>query len=202
MIATKPYKILAAALLASLAWFSGAMAGDQAKTIVNALDPKSMNELFEVSKRQPDAALTNIMPLSPNTFRFLFVWPASNPIMTYERVGQSFAERFATFAEKLKSLATGFCLISQNMYFGTAPYGEEEVNVAYRDIEVRYPFSGPAPCPGRYVSIAEAEQVAPVRSFGYGAALPRSREIPPEPPANPEDNLKPFVNPSPAPPAE
>lgn len=183
--------------------FSGASAGDQAKAIVNALDPKSMNELFEVSHRQPDAALTNIAPVSANTFRFLFIWPASNPVMTYERVGRSFAERFAVFAEGLKQLATGFCLPAHTMSFGTATYGEEEVNVAYRDIEVRYLFGWEPSCSGRYVTMAEIEQsVAPTdASSGYSTSMPL-----PAPPAKqmtaPEEGLKPFLSPHPSAPLE
>ncbi len=103
-----PYKIPGMVLFAWLFAVSGALAGDQAKSIVNAIDPKSMNELFEALPRQPDAALTNILPISPNKFRFLFVWPAYNPVMTYDRVGRSFVERFAAFATQVQPLATGF----------------------------------------------------------------------------------------------
>src|SRR5690242_6699325 len=89
---------LAALLLSSLP----AAANDQAKTIVNGIEPKSMNQLLEMSRTQPDAALTNIVPLSANKFRFLFVWPASNPLMTYDRIGRSFAERFLGLTENLR----------------------------------------------------------------------------------------------------
>jgi len=104
-----------------------------------------MNELFDALPHQPDAALTNIIPVSPNKFRFLFVWPGSNPLMTYDRVGRSFGDRFAAFAGQLKPMATGYCLPSQNMFFGTTTYGVDEVNVAYRDIEVHYQFGGSLP---------------------------------------------------------
>lgn len=188
------YKVAGIGLLAWLFTVSGASAGDQAKSIVNSVDPKSMNELFEALPRQPDAALTNILPISPNKFRFLFIWPVSNPVMTYDRVGRSFAERFAAFATQMRPLATGFCLPAANLYFGTTAYGEEEVNVAYRDIEVRYQFGWQPPCEGRYIQAAEIEKLLP-QSYhgGYGAASPRSSH-PPEEPAAPEEGLKPFLH--------
>jgi hypothetical protein len=194
------FKKLAAGLLALSATVSSAVAGDQAKAIVNALDPKSMNELFEVSRRQPDAALTNIAPVSANKFRFLFIWPASNPMMTYDRVGRSFAERLTVFADQFKLLATGFCLPSRTMYFGTAPYGEQEVNVAYRDIEVRYEVGGRSSCPGRFISMTElGETRGPARaSGGYGAAFPTNPYSPPQQQLTPEESLKPLLNPKPA----
>lgn len=186
-----------AALLASLVGASHASAGDQAKAIINALDPKSMNELFEVAKHQPDAALTNISPVSANTFRFLFIWPASNPTMTYERVARSFAERFAAFAGQIKPLAIGFCLQSNSIYFGTAAYGEEEVNVAYRDVEVRYQFGRRTSCSGRYISLTELEEGGRPSQPGpgYSTALPRLSTPPTEQPVNPEDGLKPLLTP-------
>ncbi len=197
------YRAFAAAFLVSMASGFCAKAADQARTIINSLDPKSMNQLFEVSRTQPDAALTNIAPVSPNTFRFLFIWPASNPIMTYERVGQSFAERFAGFAEQMKPLATGFCLPSLSMYFGTAPYGGQDVNVAYRDIEVRYSFGVHLPCPGRLVSVAEIEQnFTATQRPGYGVPAPAGPSLPSQAPANPEDGLRPFLNTKPAAPLE
>ncbi len=205
MIRWTSFKALIAALLVLSAWVPITQAGDQAKAILNGLDPKSMNELLELSKSQPDAALTNIAPVSANTFRFLFVWPASNPVMTYERVGRSFTERFLGFAGSLKLLATGFCLPSRNMYFGTATYGEEEMNVAYRDIQVRYEFGWQAPCAGRYVPISELEQnPVPAQSFGkYGtSSLPRTPVAPPKQPVTPEESLKPFLNPRPPIPSE
>ena len=169
-------KVIASGIFACLFATASAAAGDQAKTIVNSLDPKSMIELFEAVKRQPDAALTSIAPISPNKYRFSFIWPALSPFMTYERVGRSFAERFTAFAEQMKPLAKGFCLTSRNMFFGTAPYGSEEVNIAYREIEVRYQLGWQTPCPGRYIAAADLEQVtAPVQPYGgYGAALPRA----------------------------
>jgi hypothetical protein len=182
-----------------------AKAGDQAKAIVNGLDPNSMNELFEVAKTQPDAALTNIAPVSANTFRFLFIWPASNTIMTYDRVGRSFAERFGLFADRVKLLVTGFCLPSRNMFFGTAMYGDQEVNVAYRDIQVRYQFGWQGACAGRYISASELEQSS-ARSQApgtYGAStLPRTPSSPPKPQLSPEEGLKPFLNRVPSAPLE
>ena len=188
-----PAIIFAALFPATVAW-----AGDQAKTILNSLDPKSMNELFAALPKQPDAALTNISPVSPNTFRFLFIWPTSNGFMTYERVGRSFAERFAAFAGQLKPLAVGFCLTSRSMYYGSAAYGDEEVNIAYRDIEVRYPVGWQAPCAGRYITASEIEQLAlPPPPYGSsGVALPRlPGTAPKKPVAPPEESLKPFLSP-------
>ncbi len=183
-----------------------ACAGDLAKTIINSLDARSMNELFEALPQQPDAALTNIVPVSPNKFRFLFIWPGSNPLMTYDRVGRSFTDRFAAFAGQMKPLATGYCLTSQNLYFGTATYGEDEVNVAYRDIEVRYQFGWQPSCQGRYFKADEVEQLTapPAYHGGYGAALPVPHPaLPPQEQKPPEDGLKPFLNaPPPAPPLE
>jgi len=204
MMRTGTFNAIAAGLVAFAASMSSAAAADQAKTIVNAIDPKSLNELFDVARRQPDAALTNIAPVSANTFRFLFVWPASNPIVTYERVGRSFAERFAGFADRLKLLVTGFCLPSRNLFFGTATYGDEEVNVAYRDIEVHYKFGWQAPCTGRYISVSELEQSVPPAqtSGGYGGLLPRTPMMPPKQLPTPEDDLKPFLNPQPSAPLE
>jgi len=185
-----PAIIFAALFPATVAW-----AGDQAKTILNSLDPKSMNELFAALPKQPDAALTNISPVSPNKFRFLFIWPATNGFMTYDRVGRSFAERFAAFAGQLRPLAAGFCLTSRNMYYGSAAYGDEEVNIAYRDIEVRYPAGWQAPCAGRYITAAEIDELAaPSSAYGnYGAALPRPPETSPKKPLSPGESLKPFL---------
>jgi len=194
-------KGFAAGLAALCIPVSASLAGDQAKAIVNALDPKSMNELFEVARRQPDAALTNITPVSANTFRFLFIWPSSNPAMTYDRVGRSFAERFAYFAEQWKLLAAGFCLSGPNLMFGTAPYGEEEVNVAYRDIEVRYAIGKQAPCEGRYLSIADVERTLRPSAAWNGYSI-GSLPSPSQHMTTPEEGLKPFLNPGPATPLE
>ncbi len=133
-----------------------------------------MNELFEALPTQPDAALTNIVPVSPNKFRFLFIWPGSNPLMTYDRVGRGFTERFGSFANQLKPLAVGFCLPSQSLYFGTTTYGEDEVNVAYRDIEVHYEFGWQPPCAGRYIKAEEIDQLTQGQTYhgAYGAAVP------------------------------
>jgi len=193
MIRQMTFKGFAAALAALSIPVSASLAGDQAKAIVNAVDPKSMNELFEVARRQPDAALTNITPASANTFRFLFIWPTSNPAMTFDRVGRSFAERFALFADQWKLLAAGFCLSGPNLSFGTAIYGEEEVNVAYRDIQVRYALGRKAPCQGRYVSIAEVERNVRPSAKGYSiGSLPLPGQI-----TDPEERLKPFLTPPP-----
>ncbi len=161
-----------------------------------------MNDLFEAVKTQPDAALTSINAVAPNKYRFLFVWPAASTFMTYERVGRSFAERFVTFAQQMKPLANGFCLTSRNMFFGTAAYGEEDVNIAYRDIEVRYPFGRQDACPGKYIAAADIEQmISPPQPYGgYGAALPQ--RIQPQEPGGSGDSLKPFLGAPPLPPAE
>jgi hypothetical protein len=200
MIRHLSFKAFAAGLLALSVSTSEAPAGDQAKAIVNALDSKSMNELFEAARRQPDAAMTSIAPVSANTFRFLFIWPASNTVMTYERVGRSFAERFVGFADQFKLLVKGFCLPAHNMFFGTAAYGEEEVNIAYRDIEVRYLFGWQPPCPGRFIPIDNIEHPNAAPS-GYGAFLPLPA-APPNQITTPEDGLKPFLNPQPSIPLE
>lgn len=197
MMRHKSHRAIAAGFLACFSAISAASAGDQAKAILNSLDPKSMNELFDALPHQPDAALTNITPISPNKFRFLFIWPASNSLMTYDRVGRSFAERFTLFAGQLRPLATGFCLTSRNMFFGNAAYGEEDVNVAYRDIEVHYQFGWQGPCAGRYILASELEQIAaPAYSYegGYGAALPAAPGLPAKEPSSPEENLKPFLS--------
>ncbi len=201
MIRQITLKSFAPGLLALSIPVSEAFAGDQAKAIVNALDPKTMNELFEVARRQPDAALTNITPVSANRFRFLFIWPASNPAMTYDRVGRSFAERFAYFADQWRLLAAGFCLSGPNLMFGTAPYGEQEVNVAYRDIEVRYPIGRQASCEGRYLSIADVERTLKASASPRGYSI-GSLPIPSQQITKPEEGLKPFLNPGPAAPLE
>ena len=186
-------------LAAASVFGTAALAEDQAKTIVNSLDPKKMNELFSVSKLQPDAALASLAPANVNKFRFLFVWPASNPVMTFERVGASFTERLALLAQQMQHLALGFCLPSRSMYFGTTFYGENEVNVAYRDIEVRYQAGWRSPCAGRYISMAELEQDlrAVQASAGYGLRYPSVPPKNPPPEQTPQDGLKPFLKPSP-----
>jgi hypothetical protein len=121
--------------------------------------------------------------------------------MTYDRVGRSFAERFAYFAEQWKFLAAGFCLSGPNLMFGTASYGEDEVNVAYRDIEVRYAIGKQPPCEGRYLSIAEVERAikSSAMSNGYSiGALP----APSQKMTTPEEGLKPFLNPGPGAPSD
>ncbi len=117
-------------------------------------------------------------------------------MMTYDRVARSFAERFANFADQLKLLATGFCLPSRSMFFGTASYGEEEVNVAYRDIEVRYQFGWQAPCSGRYIPITEIEQrFQPATSSSvYRPPMPVGPLPQEKQPVPPEEGLKPFLN--------
>lgn len=206
MMQNIPQKAAGAVISAWLCAVPAAWAGDQAKAIVNSLDPKSMNELFEALPAQPDAALTNIVPVSPNKFRFLFVWPGSNPLMTYDRVGLSFADRFTAFANQLKPLAFGFCLPSQSMYFGTTTYGEDEVNVAYRDIEVHYQFGWQRPCEGRYINAAEMDQLTSPQAHhgGYGMAVPApSPALPAQEPPTPEEGLKPFIKaPAAAPPLQ
>jgi hypothetical protein len=200
MMQNIPQKAAGAVIFAWLCAAPAAWAGDQAKSIVNSLDPKSMNELFEALPTQPDAALTNIVPVGPNKFRFLFIWPGSNPVMTYDRVGRSFTDRFAAFASQLKPLAVGYCIPSQSLYFGTTTYGEDEVNVAYREIEVRYEFGWQPPCQGRYIKAAEIEALAPEQAYhgGYGMAVPAPQPSPALPPAQeqtaPQDGLKPFLN--------
>jgi hypothetical protein len=195
MIRQFSIKTFAAGLLLLCAPLHEAGAGDQSKAIVNGLEARSVNELFEMSRRQPDAAMTSITPTTPNTFRFLFVWPSSNPVMTYERVGQSFVERFASFARELNLLAVGFCLPTHTLLFGTAFFGEREVRIAYRDIEVRYLAGLRRPCPGRYVTIAQIEtHLASTAPF---ARLSRRRlpGAPSEQMTVPEEGLRPFLNP-------
>lgn len=200
-------KAAVAAIYAALCAISPAWAGDQARSIVNSLDPKTLNELFEALPHQPDAALTNIVPLTPNKFRFLFIWPVSNPLMTYDRVGRSFVDRFVAFASQLQPLATGFCLPSETLFFGTTPYGDEEVNVAYRDIEVHYQFGWQPSCEGRYIKAAEIEELMsrPSLHSGYGAALPAAPSALPgqQEMVPPEEGLKPFLRaPATAPPVQ
>jgi hypothetical protein len=164
------------------------LAADQAKSIINSLDPKNLNDLIAMSKTQPDAALTSVTPVGANKFRFLFIWPASNSLMTYERVGRSFAERFFKFAESQKYLAAGYCISARNMSFGTAFYGDEELAVAYRDIEVRFQLMPQMACAGKYVSADDLFKPAPA---------PAPRVAPPpavEKGGNPaEDSIKPFL---------
>ena len=101
------------------------------------------------------------------------------------------------FAGQMKPLAVGFCLTSRSMYYGSAAYGDEEVNIAYRDIEVRYSIGWQAPCAGRYLTASEIEQLAlPPPPYGsYGAALPRPPAASPKKPVSPpEESLKPFLS--------
>jgi hypothetical protein len=182
-----------------VAWLgaASAWAGDQTKAVINSVDPKSMNELFDALSTQPDAALANIVPNGPNKFRFLFIWPGSNPLMTYERVRESFADRFAAFTKQLKPLATGYCLGSDSVIFGTATYGEYPVNAAYRDIEVYYQFGWRPACQGLYVKSADVEQLRDAHTHrgGYGAVLPAPPpSLPAQEPEAPADQLKPFLS--------
>jgi hypothetical protein len=189
-----------AVLLAWLCAAPQAWAGDQAKAIINSMDAKSMNELFEALPAQPDAALANIIPNGPNKFRFLFIWPSSNPLMTFERVRESFVDRFTAFSTQMKPLAAGYCLGSDNVLFGTATYGEQAVNVAYRDIEVYYQFGWRPACRGVYIKAAAMEQLkgGHPQHRGYGASLPAPHEQ-----QSPEDQLKPFLSaPAATPPLE
>lgn len=196
------YKAATAVLLAWLSAAPDARAGEQAKSIVNSLDPKGMNDLFEALPRQPDAALTNIVPVSPNKFRYIFVWPDTNTLMTYDRVSRSFADRFLAFAEQLKPLAKGYCLPAEDVSFGTTAYGEEEVNVAFREIEVRYQFGWQPPCQGRYLKAAEVEQLAMLeaqrRSYGVTWPSPGTSGQPRKETPQPGEELKPFLNSPPA----
>ena len=181
-----------AVFLTCLCSSPAASAGDQAKAIVNSLDPKSLNELFEALPTQPGAALANIVPHGPNKFRFLFIWPGTNPLMTYDRVRESFVDRFTVFTGQLKPLADGYCLGSDNVLFGTATYGEFGVNVAYRDIEVYYQFGWRPACEGIYVKATDLEHAKSAQSHarGYGAATP----TPAPERQSPAEQLKPFLN--------
>lgn len=175
-----------------------ALAGDQARAIINGLEPKSMNELLDMSRTQPDAALTSVTTIGGNRFRFLFVWPASNAVMTYNRISQSFAERFLKFAEAQTSLAIGYCLLTKTVSFGTATYANEPVNVAYRDVEVQFLAGPKAPCPGRYISASEVEaDQRPVANPPAYGAFSSTRPLPATPPSG--DPIKPFFTLPPAP---
>jgi hypothetical protein len=200
MIERLPRILFTAALLLASSLCDAAFAGDQARTVLNSIDPNKLNELLEISKTQPDAALTNFAPISANKFRFLFVWPASNPLMTYERVGRTFVERLVQFADQMQLLADGFCLPARNMYYGVTEYGDEEINVAYRDIEVHYLFGWQTPCAGKYISVSDFdESLNALRNTpGYGAL---TQKAPPQQ-TTPQEGLKPFLNPVPAAPLE
>ena len=122
--------------------------------------------------------------------------------MTYDRVHQSFVERFTAFASQLKPLAAGYCLGSDSALFGTTTYGQQGVNVAYRDIEVYYQLGWQPACRGLYIKAADMEQLknAQTHRRGYGAALPAP---PAQDPQTPADQLKPFLSaPAAAPPLE
>jgi hypothetical protein len=103
----------------------------------------------------------------------------------------------------LNLLAVGFCLPARTMFFGSAFYGEQEINVAYRDIEVRYLFGGQTPCLGHYISIAEIEPyLASAAPFGHGGAALPFPDAPPKQTTTPEDGLKPLLTPPPAAPPQ
>jgi hypothetical protein len=176
------------------------MAGDQTKAIINSLDPKSLNELFDALPTSPGAALANVVPHGPNKFRFLFIWPATNPLMTFDRVRESFVDRFTLLSRQLKPMALGYCLGSDNVVFGTTTYGEYGVNVAYRDIEVYYQFGWSPACRGIYLKAADLEQTGPAQSHarGYGAARPAPTPAPVQEPRTPDEQLKPFLSSPPA----
>src|SRR5208282_4226268 len=55
MMHHRSYKPVAAVFFAYFSAISAVPAGDQGKSIVNSLDPKSMNELFDALPQQPDA---------------------------------------------------------------------------------------------------------------------------------------------------
>jgi hypothetical protein len=182
---------------------SAASAGEQAKQIINGLPPEIMNELLEKSREQPGVHFTSIGSISANKHRFLFVWPGTNPVMTYDEIERNFADRFLVFADRLKPFATGFCLPSRDLVFGMATYGEERVNVAYRDIEVRYQASWQPPCPGRYIAASDVEEALKPKypSLGYGAGLTRQPLPRPNGQAAP-DSLTPFLGQPPSPPPQ
>jgi hypothetical protein len=153
-----------------------------------------MNQLFDALPTQPDAALVNIIPAGPNKFRFLFVWPGTSPLMTYDRVGSSFLERFVAFAKQMKPLAAGYCLEANSMFFGSTTYGQQPVNVAYRDLGVYYQFGWQPPCRGVYIKAADMEKPADGASHRKGAALPvPAPSLPAKEPQTPSEQLTPFL---------
>ncbi len=180
--------------LAGVSFAIPARAIDQTKAIINTIDPKSMNELFDMAQTQRDAALTNVTPLPGNRFRFLFIWPSSNPVMTFDRIGRSFAERLIKFAGQQVYLTNGYCLLTKNMLFGTTTYGTEGVNVAYRDIEVRYIVGPKTPCPGRYIEAAELNLQQPAPPQAYKVPTPTQQQ---PGTSTPLQDLKPFLKPDP-----
>lgn len=193
----------ATSVIALVIGSSAAAAGEQAKAIINGVPPEIMNELLEQSRTEPDSAFAGITPISANKHRFIFIWPAANPIMTYEKVDRNFAKRLIVFAEQLKPLATGFCLPSKNMVFGTAEYGAAAINVAYRDIEVRYQFGFQPTCTGQYIAASELDRVLkPRTAIRYGAGLAQEPLPTPEGQGVAPDPLKRFLGEPPAQPTK
>jgi len=182
-------------LALALAWLAAAPLSARpqhplAREILANVDAGAMRDLMEAARTQPDVALVNIMPVNDNKFRYVFIWPASNPMMSEDRVGRSFLDRFLQFAHNQRFLATGFCLTPDGMGLLSASYGDVEVNVAFRNIEVYRDFGWREPCTGKFVTAQEVEKQKAI----FDAVKRNPLPLPP-PPArdNPSDGLSPFL---------
>ncbi len=182
-----------------IAWFIAALVSagiplaaqpTSVRDILARIDAKAMRDLLDAAREQPDVALTNIIPVADNKFRYVFVWPAENTMMTEDRVGRSFLERFVQFASAQRYLANGFCLTPDGMGFVSATYGGAKVNLAFRDIEVYRDFGWREKCAGKFVTSEDVEK----QKRAAEAAARRALPLPPPPARDaPSDGLSPFL---------
>lgn len=128
-----------------------------ARQIVDRIDPAKLRELILAAQTQPDVALTNILPTGDNKFRYVFIWPAENPVMTIDRVNRSFTERFLSFASAQRFLTTGYCLTPHGIGLLSTTYGTTKLIMAYRDIEVHRDIGWRETCRGLFVTAAEVD---------------------------------------------
>jgi hypothetical protein len=155
------------------------------------IDPKAMRQLLAQAKEQPDVALTNIVPVDANRFRFVFVWPAEYTMMTEDRINRSFAQRFLQFTSEQKFLATAYCLTPPRIGFLASTYGEEKVNMAFRNIEVYRDIGWRDPCRGKLVTAAEIDELRQKKDEEKSSLLPLPPPVPNQ--DKQEDSVAPFL---------
>jgi hypothetical protein len=152
------------------------------------IDPAAMRQLLDQAKDQPDVALTNIVPVEDNKFRFIFIWPAEYTMMTEDRINRSFAQRFLQFTSSQEFLATGYCLTPQGLGFLTSTYGDQKVNMAFREIEVYREIGWRDHCRGKLVTSTQLAELKREKEAATSRMLP----LPPTGEA-PGDGVSPFL---------
>jgi hypothetical protein len=155
---------------------------------LDRVDPAAMRQLLAQAKDQPDVALTNIVPVEDNKFRFIFIWPAEYTMMTEDRINRSFAQRFLQFTTSQEFLATGYCLTPSGIGFLASTYGDQKVNMAYREIEVYREIGWRDHCRGKLVTSAQLAELKKEKEAATSHMLP----VPP-PAGDPGDGVSPFL---------